>query len=82
MQLQGLLTALAFITTITAQQFFNNAPQFNPWEGLKLLQPFPTQAPYYTDYYKRQGYETDEKGNVWTGNDAAKFMIFARSSYP
>lgn len=78
MQLRIFLFALVLLISYTsAQQQF-----FNMWEPLKFLPQMPTQAPYYASYYKNQGYETDDKGNVWHGNDNAKFMIFARSSYP
>ncbi|KAK6733389.1 hypothetical protein RB195_017245 [Necator americanus] len=71
-----ILIGFVLVSLSDAQQFYN------PWEGLKLLPQFPTQAPSYMNYYKGYGYETDDKGNVWAGNDAAKIMIIAKSSYP
>ncbi|KAL6733141.1 hypothetical protein Aduo_003819 [Ancylostoma duodenale] len=76
MQLRTLIVGIFLVSVVNTQQFFN------PWEGLKFLPQFPTQAPQYVNYYKSYGYETDDKGNVWTGNDAAKIMIIAKSSYP
>ncbi|CAJ0608427.1 unnamed protein product [Cylicocyclus nassatus] len=72
--------SFTLIFVVDAQQF---AQQFyNPWEVLMFLPQFPTPAPMYIDYYNSLGYETDEKGNVWQGNDNAKFMIIAKPSYP
>ncbi|VDM58024.1 unnamed protein product [Angiostrongylus costaricensis] len=55
---------------------------FNPWNPLNFLQQTPTGPPYYLEYFKNNGYKTDDKGNVWLGEDNAKFMVIARSSYP
>ncbi|WKX93156.1 hypothetical protein Q1695_010863 [Nippostrongylus brasiliensis] len=77
MHLRTLLLILAVTTIVITQQQL-----WNPWEGLKLFPAMPAPHPHYINYYKSQGYETDDKGNVWHGNDHAKLMIFARSSYP
>ncbi|CAL2050916.1 unnamed protein product [Caenorhabditis brenneri] len=41
----------------------------------------PTQAPNY-NWFGSSGHQSDDKGNMWHGNDNAKLMLFAKSSWP
>ncbi|CAI4228301.1 unnamed protein product [Auanema sp. JU1783] len=68
---------LCMILSVYGQWFFSPF-NFN-FQQPTTAAPSP---PSYVDHYKRHGYDTDDKGNVWLGNDHAKLLLIARSSYP
>ncbi|CAI2356169.1 unnamed protein product [Caenorhabditis sp. 36 PRJEB53466] len=42
----------------------------------------PQAQPQNFNWFGSSGHQSDEKGNMWHGDDNAKLMLIAKSSWP